>query len=73
MKVPDEKCIYYHYSQLNDILSHQTDEEQCAQKMIVFFLVYFSIGCFQCADFIACDCIQYKWNTNPFCGLHFFS
>lgn len=39
---------------LSDIWSHQTDEEQCAQKIVVFLC--FCTGSFCCADFITGDC-----------------
>lgn len=40
-----KKKIYYYRKWLRDILSHQPDEEQCAENMIVFLFV-FALGAF---------------------------
>ncbi len=43
--------IYYHHKQLNDILGYQTDEEECAQNVIIFFFG-FALGAFSAKAFL---------------------
>ena len=58
-KLPMKKVYLLPPQQLNDILSHHADEEQCAQNMIVLFFLCLRTGCFHCAHFIAWSCIKY--------------
>lgn len=46
LKAPHEKVYLLPPQQLNDILSHHADEEQCAQNMIVLFFFVCALGAF---------------------------
>ena len=66
-----KKMIYCRHKQQNDILSHQADEELCAQNLIVFFFsLFFSQRAFSKLTLLHVTVYR---NTKLLYGLHLFT